>query len=896
MQSNQDLKEGYQHGLRLRWCLGMNHDIPNSVFNLTDKHKSEIFYVSGHTAVLYDYKKKRQKLLQGHCNRITAVAYSRKKEIIVTADTGEGNLLVVWSEHFLSPLKTIFEPDEVGIRCIDISPDGEQILTLGQPKDGYQMIKVWLWGDRSQDAILYSVKAYIDKSECPYDYIRWNTVDMSEFVTTGRRLIRFWHINNDAIYGYTPAKKEDREFTQTIFIPENHGAQAVTGTSNGHLIVWDTILILEEFASVNNRREVKSINLLTASNKKYGDKKTSISLLNIYNDMIIVGTSAGTVRFYDFRFRIICWFEETDMGSIQSLSFSNLPVDEDKDDEDLSFPEFIVCDSEASINMLCAQNFREIEVSKKQAKSVFKSIKSPVLWTSMNSNSTLLAFATADGKVFEWELWSEEPKLLRDFGSEQNHEIATVCEYSPDGKYLIAGTNQGHLYVKTDTMSVSPLLISHKKKGVIVEKLVFSSCSKYLAAADNYKCVTLFKLGYKYEDKNLPIEWVFSGKVRAHTAPITDVCFIDPGPRLFSIGQDMTITQYNVEKSKDFLIVECCDKIESTEYPTAVAPYPFDTNNEHLLLTANTGYKLKLWSSKICRQTVLGPCFGGPITILRNLNPKKKSNKYKYVAYATADKVIGIIRLPLDGNPHNYIGLIAVPGRLNHMSISPNGKYISTAGEGDLNIWRVDYDILEQNEMFNVAIENPLDIYPSLLEGGEDGELYRELKDFFYYSQIRRMEENSTKAHKLDGKIPLKEIPNLMIALGHYPTLKEMENMQNEVKYSKADKGIFVEDLALKDFVKLFINHRSAYGLTKEYIEDTMREAFDDISQISRKDLVELLTKHGEKMSLEEINYYLNVLVGEGDVDNLLNENTTAEHLITNVLGFETNDQAETEE
>ena len=114
--------------------------------------------------------------------------------------------------------------------------------------------------------------------------------------------------------------------------------------------------------------------------------------------------------------------------------------------------------------------------------------------------------------------------------------------------------------------------------------------------------------------------------------------------------------------------------------------------------------------------------------------------------------------------------------------------------------------------------ENPLDIYPELLEGGEDGDLYRDLKDFFYYSQIRKEEENTTKAHKLDGKIPLKEIPNLMIALGHYPSTKEIENMKNEVKYSHLSSDGNVKNLSLKDFVKLFINHRSPYGLTSEYI------------------------------------------------------------------------------
>ena len=38
--------------------------------------------------------------------------------------------------------------------------------------------------------------------------------------------------------------------------------------------------------------------------------------------MIVIGTSNGGIRFYDFRFWIICWFENMGLGYIYSLSFS----------------------------------------------------------------------------------------------------------------------------------------------------------------------------------------------------------------------------------------------------------------------------------------------------------------------------------------------------------------------------------------------------------------------------------------------------------------------------------------------------------------------------------------------------------------------------------------------
>jgi cilia- and flagella-associated protein 251 len=58
------------------------------------------------------------------------------------------------------------------------------------------------------------------------------------------------------------------------------------------------------------------------------------------------------------------------------------------------------------------------------------------------------------------------------------------------------------------------------------------------------------------------------------------------------------------------------------------------------------------------------------------------------------------------------------------------------------------------------------------------------MRDFFYYSMIRSKDENTTKTRKLDGTVPLEELPNLMRANGHYPTEQEIENMKDEVNFS----------------------------------------------------------------------------------------------------------------
>ena len=112
-------------GISLGWCLGINCSNLNSVQNLTDERNKKIFYTSGNTGIVFDYQTNSQTLLQGHTDTISSVKYNQKKNIIVTADSGESCLMVVWDAEKGVPLKTFFEPHEKGVSVIDVSPCGK---------------------------------------------------------------------------------------------------------------------------------------------------------------------------------------------------------------------------------------------------------------------------------------------------------------------------------------------------------------------------------------------------------------------------------------------------------------------------------------------------------------------------------------------------------------------------------------------------------------------------------------------------------------------------------------------------------------------------------------------------------------------------------------------------
>ena len=323
----------------------------------------------------------------------------------------------------------------------------------------------------------------------------------------------------------------------------------------------------------------------------------------------------------------------------------------------------------------------------------------------------------------------------------------------------------------------------------------------------------------------------------SHTVEISSICFSnsldeEDSLRLFSIGKDRRCFEYNVAGStmNPGLPVEAMFNLEMEAFPTACIWYPSALDSkEGLLLTANNEYKMKLWNptTKSSRRTCLGPTYGGEITKLKLLDEHSRDGK-QYLLYATSKKVIGLIQLPLDGNPHKTMGLIAHPDEVQDICASADGKYVFTCGGSDLavNMWYVDVAPIEQA----IAMGGEgIDPFIQLIEGGAEGQTYQDINDFFYYSMIRSKKENTTKTRKLEGWVPVQQLPFLMRAMGYYPTQQEIYNMMDEVRFSSyttmGEPNLYVD---LNTFIKLFVNHRPVYGIGKNNIEEAFRAILAD--------------------------------------------------------------------
>ena len=143
------------------------------------------------------------------------------------------------------------------------------------------------------------------------------------------------------------------------------------------------------------------------------------------------------------------------------------------------------------------------------------------------------------------------------------------------------------------------------------------------------------------------------------------------------------------------------------------------------------------------------------------------------------------------------------------------------------------------------------------------------MNDFFYYSIIRAKKENTTKTRKLDDKqVPIDQLPNLMRAMGYYPTEQEVKNMIDEVKNSVlAETGVPTTHVSLDKFITLFVNHRPVYGIGKNNIQEAfnalIEAARSTTGSITREELLGYLQSEGEDMKVQDLEKAMLQLIGE---------------------------------
>lgn len=845
------------NALNMVWSFGMNRGVP--VINMTDDDRQRIAYVCAHTGILYDMQTNKQTLLQGHSNAITCTCVSEDKRWLVTADAGEEDtMVIIWDTHAGIPVRTIFDahPDG-GVAGMAMTPDAKYLATMSAAET--QTLAIWDWTVESETPLC---TAELKPSYGKQSYILFNTEDVSQVMSSSESQVIFYSWKGGSMRYFAPPLSDDDfnkpvgKFSQSIFL--QHSTRVLTATSIGNLVVWDTNKPLTKMGKNKATPDKKALKLVKMQER-------GINVLTTSERYIVSGDVLGHIKFFDQTLKLLCWYQDFHLGSINSLSFAFDPEFLVQDQKVVKYPsdatiaakpfvlrDFVVGTTNA-IYAHVTTDGTDVKVIHKDHDSAVHGLSSHPFrpWIAVGSYSGCLKIWDYHAKATVVSRWFDKGLMIR------------CCTFSPDGNVIAVGFMNGSVRV-LDAPSLNDVLREpFRYARDAVTHVAFSHNCQYLATADAEYTVTIFKKSQKEP-------YIYLGRNRAHYKLIVDILFgqqLDSDePRLLSLGEDRVLVEYDLEGSnQDSLRIMSSDRIEQSAVPFCMEWYP-PVTKESFIITANDQFKLKLYNSttKMCRKTILGPTYGSPLQKVVIVPTHDPVNDKRYMAYITADK-IGMQSLPLDGNPHNAMALIAHPQGVVNIVTSHDGRYLFTAGGFDatVHMWSINVDALEAQA--RLGGEDLIPFY-GLLDGGREGELFRELEDFFYYAQIRSQGVNTMDNREVTTNISISEIPFVMRALGFYPSEQEIEDMLNEVKYSKyVETGNYITEIDLGDFIRLYVNHRPAFGLQPEKLDmafQVLGYPVQGMPTVDRGELLDMLQNRGEHMTEYELAEYLTSLLG----------------------------------
>uniref|UniRef100_A0A3Q2Z6U6 Cilia- and flagella-associated protein 251 n=1 Tax=Hippocampus comes TaxID=109280 RepID=A0A3Q2Z6U6_HIPCM len=862
----QETTHSKTHALSLDWVSGVNSSLP--VYILQDHSQLVFLYAGAHVGIIYNHTSNSQHLLQGHCSPISCMCVSEDRRWIGTADQNKKSTVILWDSYSGIPVHTLFDcHPNGGVIAIAFSGDAKQLVTLGNER----CVCIWDWTNDCHEPLWLTEL----RPEYGYqNYVIYNPNNSTQLLSSSESQVLFYSTVSSGTFDlYCETHKlAGGPLSPSVFHWREF--RILTPSRAGVIMVWDLTQDLDSNQRLS-RDHVKIISL----------QEHPITVLTVVDNCIVTGDTRGHVNFYDENMLLLTWFTQLNLDPIVSISFSKEFEREYLEDGTLDTKpvlgrNFVVSSSTSAVV--------HVNMERSTWRVLLQENCDPLHAVACHPKQPAVAMGNCSGSLKIWDY--RQKRIVCRTVLEKEKEICCVT-IDPQGRYLAVGFASGAVhFLDANTLQSDPKECFDYPPDSI-SHMSFSHDSRYLATADVGKAVTLFRMQQP--------QWIYLGRYRSHYKPITDLLFgvhqDSSKPRLFTLGVDRLLVEYDVENSDVGQVVILSSKrLEQSAVPKCMTWYP-PLSSEEFLVVASDQYKMKLFNSmsKTCRKTLLGPTYGSPVKKIGIL-PTSENNESgsHYMAYVTEDKV-GLQILPLDGNPYKSQAVVCHPTGVSAFAYSHDGLFVFTAGGPDCTVlsWQISYSALEGAAALG---GKELEPYYTLLEGGRNGEFYREIEDFFYYCQIHNQGLESMETRQLSPKIPLTELPSLMRALAYFPTEEEVEDMLNEVKLGQyTETGEYITDINLAELIKLYINHRPAFGISAE----ELITAFEVLGEpggpagkpvLDRDRMLELLQVRGEAMSEDELAECFTGLFGlqEYTLESVIPEKISIEIFTHHILGL----------
>ncbi|XP_055351133.1 cilia- and flagella-associated protein 251-like [Paramacrobiotus metropolitanus] len=861
--------------LKLQWTFGINRHVP--FINLTTPSQRSIFYSNGHTGVVYTYEQNGEAvdpteiLLEGLNQHITCIATTKNGRWLAAGDTGPDYAAIVWDlQQNASPIKIFSTPcgkDAYGIASMCFAPSMRYLAMLST--GSRQVLAIYEWLVPSQSAMVPDeplVFYELPNGETLQTHLSFNPSDQEMLMTCSKdRLILYhWHPtkSKSAVrvcmpdLGKIPGYHPIGDITRAVFVP--HTTHIIIGTVKGLLVLFRQrvthrkILPFEQYVEV-----VKAYAAV---------ERGAVTSLACSETIVAVGDSNGTIRFYDSNLLILYTCEAIGLGQIDTISFPMIPIHKEVSTKFDNKPTFIT-DFLIGTSTNCVANITTTGNDQFTSRIIREEPANAVLSCAVHPNAARLTIGCSEGYLTCWDYKHKKVVVRRRIqrtgcSGVMYHDI-TALEHDPTGVYLACGFSTGEMRI------VKSLDMVDEEGGSFcnsIGKVMFISFSYdglFLATGDDTGVVCL----YRNNTGEWSPAWRYSGCQRAHIGAVLALSFVrEHGcdkERLFSLGVDSCLVEYDLDASHGVDLLILYREHTDPEAETFAFSYYPPAPNESFLVTSNNKYKLKLWNiaTKMCRKTVNGPLFGSPIMGMTVL-PARSDDQPPYVLWRNADS-LGLMALPLDGNPYRYCSRRVHPLGVTCMKVTSNGCFVFTAGglEAGVHMWSIHPEVLEASLEGKKTSLMP---FFDLLEGGLDGKLYRDMEECFCYLQLKAQGMETRETRRVTDRLPLVELSNLFCYLSYYPSELEQKNIINEIKYSQfAATGSLVDEVDVGTVLKTFVNHRPLWGVQcPDVIKAFARFGFEELRTTVRPaQLLQILKGGGERMAEDDAIKALGILL-----------------------------------
>ncbi|XP_026325605.1 cilia- and flagella-associated protein 251-like [Hyposmocoma kahamanoa] len=705
----------------------------------------------------------------------------------------------------------------------------------------------------------------------------------------------------------------------TCFTFVESTSQILVGCSRGGILVFGYTMEYNQELEDTNFENLRYIKVLKVDRYR-------INVIKSIDGVIVTGNSAGEIHFFDDHIRLMYWVHGFTVDSVKGLYFNVMPrsyeifdpkcrkicpcwekVETTTDevtgikrqkllkmktptDATTRAKPFLVRDF---LILTHNQGIGFVDFVTEKLTTVLDYQISPATSLSVHPEKQIACIGYQDGniemfllnehRIFTRLHLREYYKIVippRDESLKGDCEITipqlsvTCLKYAPSGVHLACGLNNGQLLFLDPTTLEIKTPKPFKDTKFAIKDIAYSEDSLTLAFSDTGKTVCV----YKYDCDTQ--KWTFIGKHRAHYKDITTVLFLprkNPNGdyKLISLGTDRIMVEYDIGQSKDeCLEILSLDRMDQSAVPlTAINwPTPKYVDPETckmdlpLILVANDQHKYKIinYDTTMTLSTILGPRYEQPVNKIELISRIVKDEEVEYLLFATK-YVIGLQRLPLDGNPWKHAAQLGHPNRLTVMNFRQDLNNLYTIGSKDncMVIWSAVQDSVDATTL---AGGGDLDPYYCLIENGRPGWLFQEIRDLFYYIQILCQGTFSPAQRGVKDYIPIDSLPDLMRALGYFPSEYEVENLLVEARHKIYQKKP-VTEIDFEDFVKLYLNHRPALGENVRKIRNAFKTFATfrrDEYVVDRDMFVDILSEYGENFPRNLSWYLLSIVSGIG--------------------------------